>query len=213
MASRATFCDVPVSTVFDCNAPISSVSLDWVINSGLRTSNSRASGVLTLPCTSGLISTHVNNLPVASSLPSDVVLGLDWFRFVSEHTSESAVRLSSGLLELRQGNSTSAASSPPSAQTILGDPKIGLLASANMDVDMDGIANFQDHGHSFCLVCIRLNVEKSFECPYCRTTMTAEPIFSTDFQNILNDFNPQQTVDTHIRWADVWKGVVWPKKM
>ncbi|KAJ6520974.1 hypothetical protein DFH09DRAFT_1098052 [Mycena vulgaris] len=56
--SLATFCDVAISTGFDGRAASSSVCLDWVINSGLRTRSSQLSGLLTLPCDAGVISMY-----------------------------------------------------------------------------------------------------------------------------------------------------------
>ncbi|KAJ7855086.1 hypothetical protein B0H13DRAFT_2283715 [Mycena leptocephala] len=97
----ATFGDVPVSAIFDGNAATSSLSLEWVMGSGLRTRNSRASGLLSLPCNTGFIFMCLNDIPVAASSPSDLVLGLDWFQFVWNSTSELVVHLSSGPLDLR----------------------------------------------------------------------------------------------------------------
>ncbi|KAJ7793114.1 hypothetical protein B0H13DRAFT_2689710 [Mycena leptocephala] len=97
----ATFGDVPVSAIFDGNAATSSFSLEWVMGSGLRTRNSRASGLLSLPCNTGFIFMCLNDIPVAASSPSDLVLGLDWFQFVCNSTSELVVHLSSGPLDLR----------------------------------------------------------------------------------------------------------------
>ncbi|KAJ7225226.1 hypothetical protein B0H12DRAFT_1149335, partial [Mycena haematopus] len=97
----ATFCDLRVSAVFDANAAGSSVSLDWVLNSGIRSQNSRASGVLSLPSVAGVVSVSMNDIPVVVSLPSDLVLGLDWFQFVSGFKPGLVVQLSSGPLELR----------------------------------------------------------------------------------------------------------------
>ncbi|KAJ7921014.1 hypothetical protein B0H13DRAFT_2656207 [Mycena leptocephala] len=67
----ATFGDVPVSAIFDGNAATSSLSLEWVMGSGLRTRNSRASGLLSLPCNTGFIFMCLNDIPVAASSPSD----------------------------------------------------------------------------------------------------------------------------------------------
>ncbi|KAJ7235036.1 hypothetical protein B0H12DRAFT_1142235 [Mycena haematopus] len=97
----ATFCDLRVSAVFDVNAAGSSVSLDWVLNSGIRSQNSRASGVLSLQSVAGVVSVSMNDIPVAVSLPSDLVLGLDWLQFVSGFKPGLVVQLSSGPLELR----------------------------------------------------------------------------------------------------------------
>ncbi|KAJ6478436.1 hypothetical protein DFH09DRAFT_1108336 [Mycena vulgaris] len=102
MSSLATFCDVPVSAVFNGNAATSHVSLDWVMDFGLRSRNSQVSGRLTLPCDIGVISLDMNNLPVAASLPSNLVLGLDWLQFVRSAASETTVHLSSGPLDIRR---------------------------------------------------------------------------------------------------------------
>ncbi|KAJ6518394.1 hypothetical protein DFH09DRAFT_1373480 [Mycena vulgaris] len=118
MSSLATFCDVPVSAVFNGNAATSHVSLDWVMDFGLRSRNSQVSGRLTLPCDIGVISLDMNNVPVAASLPSNLVLGLDWLQFVRSAASETTVHLSSGPLDIRRpllptfdGHGTSGASS------------------------------------------------------------------------------------------------------
>lgn len=92
---------MPISAGFDAHAATSSVSLDWVINSGLRTHNSQVSGVLTLPCDVGVISMALNNLPVTASLPSDLLLGLDWFNY-AQFSAPRVVHLDSGSLDLRR---------------------------------------------------------------------------------------------------------------
>ncbi|KAJ7490647.1 hypothetical protein FB451DRAFT_1361446 [Mycena latifolia] len=119
MSSVATFCDVPISTAFDGHAATSCVSLAWVINSGLRTRNSQASGVLTLPCNTGVISMVLNNIPVAASPASDLLLGLDWLDFATSLAPELAVYLDSGVsLDLRRTTlSTSAIVSGVSPST------------------------------------------------------------------------------------------------
>jgi hypothetical protein len=101
MTSIATFCNVPVS-------------LDWIMNSGVPTQNSRASGLLSLPCDAGVLSMFLNGISVAASLPSDLVLGLDWFQFVCNSTNPTSavvVQLISGPLELRHNSLTSAGTS------------------------------------------------------------------------------------------------------
>lgn len=102
MSYLATFCDVPVATTFNGNATSSSVSLDWIINSGLRTRSSQVSGLLMLPCDVGVISMRLNNIPVTASLASDLVLGLDWFKCVQDSAPELTMHLShGGPLDLR----------------------------------------------------------------------------------------------------------------
>ncbi|KAJ7106779.1 hypothetical protein C8R44DRAFT_681147, partial [Mycena epipterygia] len=71
------------------------------MNSGLRTRNSRASGLLSLPSNTGFFSMYLNDIPVVASSPSDLVLGSDWFQSVCNSTSGLVVHLSSGPLELR----------------------------------------------------------------------------------------------------------------
>ncbi|KAJ7710545.1 hypothetical protein B0H17DRAFT_1123681 [Mycena rosella] len=123
MSSPATFCNVPVSTRFDGQAPSSSVSLDWVIDSGLRTRASQLSGLLTCPCHAGVISMCLNNVPVTASLTLDLVLGLDWLHFVQNSAPELVVHLScGGPLDLRKIGSVFAPPSstafPPSASVL-----------------------------------------------------------------------------------------------
>lgn len=97
MSFQTTFCDLPISTGFDGHAATSCVSLDWVMDSGLRTRNSQASGVLTLPCNLGAISMFLNNVPVAASLACDLLLGLDWFNFAMSLAPELVVYLAPGV--------------------------------------------------------------------------------------------------------------------
>ncbi|KAF7377055.1 hypothetical protein MSAN_00123600 [Mycena sanguinolenta] len=98
--SPATFCGVRLSVVFDDNTGSLAV-LDWILNPGLGTQNSRASGRLTLPSKSGILSGSINNVPVAAGLPSNLVLSLDWFHSVDNSDPGIVVLLSSGPLELR----------------------------------------------------------------------------------------------------------------
>ncbi|KAJ7629315.1 hypothetical protein B0H17DRAFT_1150629 [Mycena rosella] len=124
MSSPATFCNVPVSTRFDGQTPSSSVSLDWVINSGLRTRASQLFGLLTRPCHAGVISMCLNNVPVTASLTPDLVLGLDWLHFVQNSAPELVVHLScGGPLDLRKIGSVFA---PPSSTDALPAFCIGI---------------------------------------------------------------------------------------
>ncbi|KAJ6587372.1 hypothetical protein B0H10DRAFT_1961436 [Mycena sp. CBHHK59/15] len=111
MPSFATSCDTPVSTGFDGRAARSCVSLDWVINSGLPTRGSQLSGPVTLPCNTGVISLLLLDVPVTVSLPSDLVLGLDWLHLVRDSAHQVVVHLSCGSLDLRTLGSASAQSS------------------------------------------------------------------------------------------------------
>ncbi|KAJ6455337.1 hypothetical protein C8R47DRAFT_1203832 [Mycena vitilis] len=119
MSSLATLCDLPIRTVFD-GTKTSCVSLDWVIKSGLRTLDSQISGPLTLSSDVGVVSMRVNDIPVADSLPSDLLLGLDWFDFVRSSAPELVVHLDyGGSLEFRH--------SPPS---IVDTAESGPLSTA-----------------------------------------------------------------------------------
>ncbi|KAJ6592577.1 hypothetical protein B0H19DRAFT_1055284 [Mycena capillaripes] len=102
MSSLATFCGVPVFAVFDNNAANSCVSLDWGVHSGprTRTRNSKASGRLCLPSDIGVISLDVN-VSITASLASDLVLGLDWFKFLQDTGLDGIMHSSSGPLDIR----------------------------------------------------------------------------------------------------------------
>ncbi|KAJ7752501.1 hypothetical protein DFH07DRAFT_1061706 [Mycena maculata] len=141
MTSIPTFCNVPVSAVFDGNAASSSVSLDWVMNSGIPTQNSRASGLLSLPCDAGIMSMLLNNISVAASSPSDLVLGLDWFQFVCTSTSAVVVHFASGPLELRHhGLPTSAASGSSSVAPVFrGDIGVDPWSSSPVSPGRPGV--------------------------------------------------------------------------
>ncbi|KAF7372959.1 hypothetical protein MSAN_00503100 [Mycena sanguinolenta] len=102
MSPLATFCNVAVSAVFEGHVARSSVSLDWIMASGIRTLNCHVSGSLTLPSHVGVVSVCMNDVPLAASLPSDLVLGLDWLQLVhSSLGSEIILHLASGPLDLR----------------------------------------------------------------------------------------------------------------
>ncbi|KAJ7936603.1 hypothetical protein B0H13DRAFT_2303649 [Mycena leptocephala] len=101
MSATATFANVAVSTAFNGDAAASCISLAWILNSGLRTYNSRASGLVKLPCDDGVISMTMD-IPVAASLSHDLVLGMDWFQFVRAAAPQTIVYLSSGSLDVRQ---------------------------------------------------------------------------------------------------------------
>ncbi|KAJ7511408.1 hypothetical protein B0H11DRAFT_2215231 [Mycena galericulata] len=98
MSAAATFSDVAVSTAFNSAAATSCISLAWILNAGLQTHNSRASGLVKLPCKDGIISMTMD-IPVAASLTHDLVLGMDWFHFVRAAAPQLIVHLSSGSLD------------------------------------------------------------------------------------------------------------------
>ncbi|KAJ7503892.1 hypothetical protein B0H11DRAFT_2273676 [Mycena galericulata] len=134
MSSLASFCNVPVSARFDAHSATCCVSLDWVVNSGLRTHNSRISGPLTLPCNVGVMSMILNDVPVTVSLAPDLVLGLNWLNFVRSSAPDLVLHLGSGLsLDVQRppipaigvsesGSPMSSAVAPPSPSVSLGGP-------------------------------------------------------------------------------------------
>ncbi|KAJ7939091.1 hypothetical protein B0H13DRAFT_2300824 [Mycena leptocephala] len=75
MPVSATFHNIALSTAFDPNADKSLLSLNWVLTHGIRVLHSVASGHLTLPCVASDDLSLEMNLPVASSLPFDLVFG------------------------------------------------------------------------------------------------------------------------------------------
>ncbi|KAJ7656061.1 hypothetical protein DFH06DRAFT_1200053 [Mycena polygramma] len=110
---------------------VSGVSLDWVINSGIPTLGSCLSGLLKLPCNTGVISIFLPNVPVAASLTCDLVLGLDWVQLVCKSAQDVVVHLNSGSLDLRTLHSavqSSSVASPPPALVSQGN--IGVSFSA-----------------------------------------------------------------------------------
>ncbi|KAJ7662882.1 hypothetical protein B0H17DRAFT_1093318, partial [Mycena rosella] len=100
MSAPATFSNVVVSTAFDSDAATSRISLAWILDAGLHTSNSRATGLVTLPYDGGVISMTMHIL-VASSLSHDLVLGMDWYEFMHAAAPQIIFHLSSGPLDLR----------------------------------------------------------------------------------------------------------------
>ncbi|KAJ7235060.1 hypothetical protein C8J57DRAFT_1379340 [Mycena rebaudengoi] len=128
------------------------ISLDWVMSSGLRTSNSRASGRLTLPCDDGTISVCMNDIPVAAALPSDLVLGLDWFYSLPDSGSRIIVHLSCGSLDLQcplpaigleSGSSSSSMSAAwsPVAQVYRGSTGVEPLTSSSASQGGPGVVS------------------------------------------------------------------------
>ncbi|KAK6972005.1 hypothetical protein R3P38DRAFT_3487146 [Favolaschia claudopus] len=106
MSSSASFCDAPVSVHFDPESTHSRISLDWVINHGLRTRNSQVSGSLSLLSNRGVISGDFSNVSVASSLNYDLVLGLDWARSTNNFPPGIVWHLANGPVDLSQCRSS-----------------------------------------------------------------------------------------------------------
>ncbi|KAJ7820506.1 hypothetical protein B0H14DRAFT_3472256 [Mycena olivaceomarginata] len=101
MSTTATFSALSLSTAFNSNAATSYISLNWISDAGLSICNSRASGLVNIPYTDGVISMTMDLL-VADSLSHDLVLGMDWFLFLRSTAPHVIVNFSSGPLDLHQ---------------------------------------------------------------------------------------------------------------
>ncbi|KAF8157723.1 hypothetical protein K438DRAFT_1777067 [Mycena galopus ATCC 62051] len=100
MPVSATLCNLPLSTTCDAQEEKSKLSLNWVLQNGIRTVRSVASGILTVPGLDTGFSVHMD-LPVAIlSSPFDVILGRDWLQYCRESVPNSRLCLSSGVVEL-----------------------------------------------------------------------------------------------------------------
>ncbi|KAJ7109691.1 hypothetical protein C8R43DRAFT_1139493 [Mycena crocata] len=99
--TSATFCNLPLSTAFNCNAEKSVLSLEWVLNFGVSTVRSTASGILTLPCEGGVFPLEIN-LPIVTSLPFDLVLGRDCLQYCRESAPDTTIYLSTEQINLRR---------------------------------------------------------------------------------------------------------------
>ncbi|KAJ6505030.1 hypothetical protein C8R45DRAFT_923339 [Mycena sanguinolenta] len=69
------FCEAYGYHKFDGRAASSCVSMDWVINAGLPTNDFQVSGLLALPCHTGIISICWNNVP-STTVAANYPLGL-----------------------------------------------------------------------------------------------------------------------------------------
>ncbi|KAF7349662.1 hypothetical protein MSAN_01692700 [Mycena sanguinolenta] len=98
MPASATFCDLPLSTSFSSDLEQSLLSLDWVLSSGIKTSGSVASGVLSLPCEGTTCVLNIN-LAIKDSLPFDLVLGRDWHLLCRDSLPDARFLLSSGMID------------------------------------------------------------------------------------------------------------------
>ncbi|KAJ7825225.1 hypothetical protein B0H14DRAFT_3874576 [Mycena olivaceomarginata] len=124
MPPSATFFDIPFSSTFCADHEKSLLSLDWVLASGIKSSGSVASGVLSLPCEGSTCVMNVN-LSIKDSLPFDLVLGRDWHLFCRDSLPRARFLLTSGILDF--------APNPPATVPIQACP---------MDVDADLDAGF-----------------------------------------------------------------------
>ncbi|KAF8191088.1 hypothetical protein K438DRAFT_2018486, partial [Mycena galopus ATCC 62051] len=99
--SSATFCNIPLFTTFDAHQETSRLSLDWVLETGLSTVRSVATGIVTVPGVQNGFSVQMD-LTVTASLPFDLVLGRNWLQYCRETVPESCLVLSSGVIDLRR---------------------------------------------------------------------------------------------------------------
>jgi len=72
--------------------------LDWVLASGIKSSGSVASGVLSLPCEGSTCVINVQ-LTIKDLFPFDVVLGRDWHLLCRDSLPNARFLLSSGILD------------------------------------------------------------------------------------------------------------------
>ncbi|KAJ7837883.1 hypothetical protein B0H14DRAFT_3870287 [Mycena olivaceomarginata] len=98
MPPSATFFDIPLSSTFCADHEKSLLSLDWVLASGIKSSGSVASGVLSLPC-EGSTCVMNANLSIKDLLPFDLVLGRDWHLFCRDSLPSARFLLPSGILD------------------------------------------------------------------------------------------------------------------
>lgn len=145
MSPGATFRNVPLSTSFDSDLETSTLSLDWVLSSGIATSASVASGLLSLPCSDGSFRSMNVDLAIAASIPSDLVLGRDWMSYCRCAFPGDRFILSSRYVLIHPTTSMSFPSSLLSETLYLA---ASTADSSAMDVDVspDGV-------FSCCLSC------------------------------------------------------------
>jgi hypothetical protein len=97
----ATLDDLPLSTMFDANEETSKLSLDWVLQTGIKTTHAGASGILTIPSVEHCSTFSMQILlPVSSSLSVDLVLGRDWMRYCQVNFPAARLNLSYGVIQL-----------------------------------------------------------------------------------------------------------------
>ncbi|KAJ7615269.1 hypothetical protein DFH06DRAFT_1193644 [Mycena polygramma] len=65
-------------------------------------------------------------------------------------------------------------------------------------------------GHTFCYVCIRLNLEHSFKCPLCNFVIKQAPQWVVDFDGIINTTYPSKPDKTSVNWETAWAGLTFP---
>lgn len=101
MSVSATFRNLALSTTFDKDEEKSQLSLNWILQSGVRAVRSVALGILTIPAADSTFSVEME-LSIASSLTFDLVLNHDWLQYCRESVPETCFYLSSGPVDLRR---------------------------------------------------------------------------------------------------------------
>ncbi|KAJ7654758.1 hypothetical protein B0H17DRAFT_1186156 [Mycena rosella] len=144
MATSATFQNMSLTTAFNCDTEKSLLSLDWVLNSGICAVCSVASGILTIPCVNGAFSVQMN-LPVVSSLTSDLVLGQDWLQYCRESVPQTCFYLTSGPIDLRRAPTVHSA--PPQA-------KPGDINAGSMEPEPEPESSRRNEEHVSDCLCI-----------------------------------------------------------
>ncbi|KAJ7892121.1 hypothetical protein B0H14DRAFT_3126196 [Mycena olivaceomarginata] len=102
MFPSATFCNLPLSTTYDVREEISKL-IGMVLKTGIQTVRSVASGLLTVPGADTGFSVQMD-MPIAPSLPFDVVLGRNWMQYCRETVPKSRLSLSSSIIDLRRSS-------------------------------------------------------------------------------------------------------------
>ncbi|KAJ7691293.1 hypothetical protein B0H17DRAFT_1179642 [Mycena rosella] len=133
-----------LTTAFNCDTEKSLLSLDWVLNSGICAVCSVASGILTIPCVNGAFSVQMN-LPVVSSLTSDLVLGQDWLQYCRESVPQTCFYLTSGPIDLRRAPTVHSA--PPQA-------KPGDINAGSMEPEPEPESSRRNEEHVSDCLCI-----------------------------------------------------------
>ncbi|KAJ7724146.1 hypothetical protein B0H14DRAFT_3004239, partial [Mycena olivaceomarginata] len=97
MSISALFCSLPLSTSFHPGSEKSSISLDWVLASGIPVPRSTAGGILSFPYGNTICSMHMS-LSGSSSLAYDLFLGWDWLFFCRETLPGASFQFTSGVI-------------------------------------------------------------------------------------------------------------------
>ncbi|KAK7000531.1 hypothetical protein R3P38DRAFT_2651198, partial [Favolaschia claudopus] len=92
----SSFCSVPAVVAYDAAQLAPSVSLDWVLACGIRTTGSTLTGPLALPSGDGVYTTVLTDVSVVASLPVDLLLGATWSMSLLATNPDTVIRLHDG---------------------------------------------------------------------------------------------------------------------